>query len=103
MRAFYSDHFAFPLPAGHRFPDAKYTLLRQRVAADLASSVKLYEAPAASDEELLRVHTPAYLTRVVYGQLSPAEVRHLGLPWSPELVERSRRSTGATIAACCAA
>ena len=103
MRAFYSDHFGFPLPAGHRFPDAKYTLLRQRVAADLASSVRLYEGPAASDEELLRVHTPAYLTRVVYGQLSPAEVRRLGLPWSPELVERSRRSTGATTAACRAA
>lgn len=103
MKAFYSDHFAFPLPTGHRFPDAKYTLLRQRVAADLAPSVRLYEAPAASDEELLRVHTPAYLMRVVHGQLSPAEVRRLGLPWSPELVERSRRSTGATIAACRAA
>lgn len=103
MKAFYSDHFAFPLPAGHRFPDAKYTLLRRRVAADCAPFVRLYEAPAASDEELLRIHTPAYLARVVHGQLSPAEVRRLGLPWSPELVERSRRSTGATIAACRAA
>lgn len=103
MKAFYSDHFAFHLPAGHRFPDAKYTLLRQRVATDLASSVQLCEAPAASDEELLRVHTPTYLTRVIHGQLNPAEVRRLGLPWSPELVERSRRSTGATIAACRAA
>ncbi len=103
MKAFYSDHFTFPLPAGHRFPDAKYTLLRQRVAADCAPAVRLCEAPAASDEELLRVHTPAYLDRVVHGQLSPAEVRRLGLPWSPELVERSRRSTGATIAACRAA
>lgn len=103
MKAFYSDHFAFPLPAGHRFPDAKYTLLRQGVAADPALSQQLYEAPAASDGELLRVHTPAYLARVVHGQLSPAEVRRLGLPWSPELIERSRRSTGATIAACRAA
>jgi acetoin utilization deacetylase AcuC-like enzyme len=30
-------------------------------------------------------------------------VRRIGLPWSPELVERARRSTGGTIAACRAA
>ena len=31
------------------------------------------------------------------------EVRRIGLPWSPELVERSRRSVGGTISACRAA
>jgi acetoin utilization deacetylase AcuC-like enzyme len=36
---------------------------------------------------------------VVDGLLEPREVRALGFPWSPQLVERSRRSSGATIAA----
>jgi acetoin utilization deacetylase AcuC-like enzyme len=37
------------------------------------------------------------------GDLSEAEVREIGFPWSPGLVERSRRSSGATIEACRAA
>jgi acetoin utilization deacetylase AcuC-like enzyme len=40
---------------------------------------------------------------VAGGALSEREVRRIGLPWSPELVERSRRSVGGTIAACHAA
>ena len=36
VQAFYSDHFVLPLPEGHRFPMAKYRLLRERVAARVA-------------------------------------------------------------------
>jgi len=55
---------------------------------------------AASDEELLRVHDREYLERVKAGTLSENEVRRIGFPWSPQMVERSRRSVGGTIAAC---
>jgi acetoin utilization deacetylase AcuC-like enzyme len=58
---------------------------------------------AASDEEILLAHEADYLHRVITGTLSARELRVLGFPWSPELVERSRRSSGATIAACRAA
>src|SRR5947208_1773822 len=54
-------------------------------------------------EELHRVHSPEYLHKLREGSLSDAEQRRIGLPWSPELVERSRRSTGATIEVCRAA
>jgi acetoin utilization deacetylase AcuC-like enzyme len=37
------------------------------------------------------------------GALSSSEQKAIGFPWSPEMVERSRRSSGATIAACRAA
>jgi acetoin utilization deacetylase AcuC-like enzyme len=57
----------------------------------------------ANDEELLRVHTPDYLHRVKTGSLTDKEIRRIGLPWSPELVQRSYRSVGGTIAACRAA
>ncbi len=101
MRIFYTDHFALPLPAGHRFPMAKYTLLRQRVAGARLGDLRV--PPAASDAEILRAHDAEYLRKVTVGELSPAEVRRLGFPWSTDLVERSRRSAGATIAACRAA
>ena len=80
---------------------AKYALLRERVvAAGLAPLEGLRIPEAASDRALLRAHTPDYVARVQFGQLSPQEQRRIGFPWSPQMVERSRRSAGATIAAC---
>ena len=102
LKAFYSDRFVLPLPPGHRFPMAKYARLRVRVGQELPQ-VSLQEAPPASDEQLLRAHGEAYVCRVIAGQLSAAEQRAIGFPWSHEMVERSRRSVGATLAACVAA
>lgn len=98
MKAFYADQFVLPLPAGHRFPMPKYQLLRDAVAAALPA-VQLQPAPPASDGELALVHTPTYIDAVAQGLLSPAQQREIGFPWSTFMVERSRRSVGATIAA----
>ena len=35
MDAYYADEFVLPLPEGHRFPMAKYRLLRDRIAEEL--------------------------------------------------------------------
>ncbi len=102
MKLFYSDTFELPLPPTHRFPMAKYRLLRQRVIeSDL--DVELLIPPAATDDQLLLVHTPEYLEKVKTGNLTKIEQRRIGFPWSEKMVERSRRSTGATIAAAYAA
>jgi acetoin utilization deacetylase AcuC-like enzyme len=103
MRIFYCDHFTYPLPPGHRFPAAKYSLLRERVSSELGESCTMVVPEAASDRTLLLVHERAYLDKVVQGGLSPREMRRIGLPWSPELVERCRRSVGSTLGACRAA
>lgn len=98
---FYSDHFALPLPEGRRFPMEKYSLLRQRVIqAGLSGGEALHEARSATDEEILRAHDADYLRRVINGAPTPAETRRIGFPWTPQMVERSRRSAGATIEAC---
>lgn len=102
LRAFYCDHYVLPLPAGHRFPMEKYGRLRARVASEL-SGVILCEPRAATDAELGLAHAPEYVARVTRGELTPPEVRAIGFPWSPAMVERSRRSTGGTIGACEAA
>lgn len=101
MRAYYCDHFVLPLPDGHRFPMEKYSLLRARLAN--APDVDLAVPDPADSEQLERVHCPAYLARVFDGGLSRSEVRRIGFPWSPQLVERSRRSVGGTLAAARAA
>jgi acetoin utilization deacetylase AcuC-like enzyme/drug/metabolite transporter (DMT)-like permease len=80
----------------------KYSLLRERVLVDVPGLL-MHEAPRAGDDALLLAHAPDYVSAVSAGRLDPARQREIGFPWSPEMVERSRRSAGATMAACAAA
>jgi acetoin utilization deacetylase AcuC-like enzyme len=98
LQAFYADHFVLPLPEGHRFPMAKYKLLRDRVVQEIPG-VKMIQAPAASDGELALAHTPDYIAAIAQGTLPAALQREIGFPWSPAMAERARRSVGATVAA----
>ena len=97
MKAFYTDHFVLPLPEGHRFPMEKYSRLRDLVSGE--KNIELVEAPPATDTQILYAHDPSYLIKVIEGKLSPQEQREIGFPWSGQMVERSRRSAGATVAA----
>lgn len=105
MRLFPSDRYPLALPEGHRFPAAKYALLRRRLEdhARAGAALEFVEPHAATDEELLRVHERGYVGRVLAGTLSTAEQRRIGFPWSRALVERSLRSTGAAVDAAAAA
>lgn len=104
MKIFSTDWFVLPLPADHRFPMQKYALLHEQVAiAGLVPPARLQVPPAVSDAQIRLAHTPDYLRRVVAGLLTPSEIRRIGFPWSPELVERSRRASGGTLAAARAA
>ena len=104
MHLFYSDVFVLPLPSHHRFPVGKSVRLRERMLASDAFDPADFGVPApASDAEVGRVHCPAYVERVCTGALSAAQVRAIGFPWSERMVERSRRSSGATLAAARAA
>lgn len=104
MKLFYTDIFVLPLPPGHHFPMEKYRLLRERIVHEgIARAEDFYIPHAATDEEITRCHDPAYLSRFVNGELTAQEIRRLGLPWSERLVERARRSSGATVDACRAA
>jgi acetoin utilization deacetylase AcuC-like enzyme len=100
MLAFYSDTFVLPLPETHRFPMAKYRRLRERLVDEqvLAASDLIVPEPVGWDD-LRLVHTAAYVDAVAAGTLGADAQRRLGFPWSPEMVERSRRSVGATLAA----
>lgn len=78
----------------------KYRRLRRAVVRSEHHRRDILIVPtAATDDQIRLCHDPSYLHRVVSGTLSPAEIRRIGFPWSPKMVERSRRSTGATIAA----
>lgn len=100
MKAFYSDTFVLPLPESHRFPMRKYSRLREHLLEDgVLAPEDLAVAPAASWDDLRLVHTAAYVDAVAQGTLGADVQRRIGFPWSPAMVERARRSVGATIAA----
>jgi acetoin utilization deacetylase AcuC-like enzyme len=100
VKAFSSDRFVIPLPPGHTFPIQKYALLRQAVLDQhIIDHRDLIEPPPARISDLIRVHDPTYVEDVLQGRLTESALRRLGLPWSPQLVERSLRTVGATIAA----
>lgn len=101
MKAFAHDVYTYPLPPGHRFPLGKYRLVRQ--GAEHRDRIEVSDSRSASPDELALVHAHDYVDRVESGRLTRREELALGLPWSPALVERSRRSVGATVQAAHAA
>jgi acetoin utilization deacetylase AcuC-like enzyme len=100
LKAFYSDTFVLPLPEHHRFPMAKYRLVRERLLDErVLSPDDLCVPDAIGWDELRLVHDAAYVDAVATGTIAPEMQRRIGFPWSPMMVERSRRSVGATLAA----
>ncbi|MEQ6290843.1 histone deacetylase [Vogesella sp. GCM10023246] len=97
MLIFRTDQYPLPLPAGHRFPAEKYALLADAVAR--LAPAQLDIAPAATHDELMLAHAANYVMALFDGSIDASSMREIGLPWSPELVERSARSVGATIGA----
>ena len=104
MKVFYTDQYVLPLPDAHTFPMSKYRRLRERVdASGLLRPGELVTPPAATDDELELAHSRDYIERASQGLLTKAELNLIGFPWSANLIERSRRSSGATMWACRAA
>ena len=93
-----SDHYTLDLPTGHRFPIAKYALIREQLLwQGIAAPADFYEPGLCAEDDILRVHTAEYWCKVRELQLSAAEVRRLGLPQSPQLVRRSLSSSAGTL------
>lgn len=100
MKAFHYAHLNFPLPERHRYPLPRYQQLYTAVLrANLLPPTHVCPGPRASDNDLLLAHTADYLRKLTTGQLSNAEQRQLGLPFSELVVERARHIVGATISA----
>jgi|SRR5579871_1162634 len=96
-RLFYCDHCSIPLPPGHKFPMAKYRLLRESLAAHRV--FRMEPSPPATPETVMAAHDPGYVNAILEGTLDQALMRRIGFPWSRDLVERSLVSVGGTLAA----
>src|SRR5689334_23147209 len=78
---------------------SKYRLLRERLIDErVLAADDLCVPDAVSWEDLRLVHDAAYVDAVANGTLAADAQRRIGFPWSAMMVERSRRSVGATLA-----
>lgn len=99
FRVLYHPEFTVDL-GPHVFPAQKYRLvhdaLLERQIADLADFVV---PEPATDEDVLRVHTPEYVGKAKTGAFSPMEAATLEVPWSPSLARAKWLAAGASIEA----
>lgn len=98
FRIFYSPNYYADIGEGHVFPIKKFELVRDKLISEgTISADEIVEPEAASDEDVLLVHTKDYISRLKDGTLANKELRKLGLPWSKSLVRRSFLATSGTI------
>jgi len=95
----YHDRYDLHLGA-HVFPSQKYRLVRDALIANHHASASDIIAPApASDDDILRVHTPAYVHKLKTGTLAPHEILRMEIPYSKELIDAVWLAAGGSIEA----
>ncbi len=97
MRLYYCDHYAIPLPEGHKFPMRKYRMVRDCLSA-ANGRFEFVQAACADTETIALAHDPAYVRDFVAGTVAPSIMRRIGFPWSEGLVRRTLASVGGTLA-----
>src|SRR5260370_1385893 len=99
FKVVYHDQYDLNLGA-HVFPSEKFRLISETLLAEKIASKEDFARPAAaSDEDILRVHTPEWVRKLKTGTLTASEVMLLEIPYSRELVEAVWLAAGGSILA----
>jgi len=94
-------HERYDLNLGpHVFPSQKFRLIYELLLRDgIATKDDFLRPEPASDEDVLRVHTPDWVRKLKTGTLTASDVMLLEVPYSPELVEAVWLAAGGSILA----
>ncbi|MGL1885442.1 MAG: histone deacetylase [Reichenbachiella sp.] len=86
------------LPEGHRFPMEKYDLLPQQLLYDgTLTADDFFHPDLLSEEQVLRTHTTEYWHRLKEGKLTKTDIREIGFPYHPSLIDRGRHIANGTL------
>ncbi|HEY0564187.1 MAG TPA: histone deacetylase [Terriglobales bacterium] len=95
----YSSQYYLPLGT-HVFPGEKYRLIHDRLLSTGIAEDSDFVAPApATNDDVLRVHTPEYVEKLLTGTLSYSEQMLLEIPFSREVREGFWLMAGGSILA----
>ncbi len=95
----YSDKYYLPI-GEHIFRADKYRLIRERLLHERIAEEGDFIAPQpASESEVLLVHSPHYVNKLMEGALSAREELEMEIPYSPQVVDAFMLHTGGSILA----
>jgi acetoin utilization deacetylase AcuC-like enzyme len=95
----YHERYDLNLGA-HIFPSQKFRLIYDLLLREgIATPQDFLRPNPATDEDILRVHTPDWVHRLKTGTLTASDVMKLEVPYSKELVEAVWLAAGGTILA----
>lgn len=101
LKIAYNPIYKHPLPAGHRFPMQKYELLPlQLLHEGTCRPENFFEPGMPAVSDILKAHDNKYFEQLTRGELTARDMRKVGFPWSPELVQRELRIAQGTIEGC---
>jgi acetoin utilization deacetylase AcuC-like enzyme len=94
-------HDKYDLNLGpHVFPSQKFRLIAEALKnRSIAAREDFLEPSPASDEDILRVHTPEWTRKLKTGTLTRSDMMLLEIPYSRELVEAVWLAAGGSILA----
>jgi acetoin utilization deacetylase AcuC-like enzyme len=99
FRLIYHDKYDLNL-GPHVFPSQKFRLIAEALRSEsIASHEDFLEPSPASDEDILRVHTPQWVGKLKTGTLTASDIMLLEIPYSRELVEAVWLAAGGSILA----
>src|SRR5215468_3167052 len=99
FKLIYHDQYYLPIGA-HVFPAEKYRRIHERlIHSALAEESDFLRPQPASDDDILLVHTPAYVHKLKTGTLTAREELQLEVPYSAELVAAFWLAAGGSILA----
>jgi len=84
----------------HVFPSQKFRLIQLMLLKDEIAAPADFVLPwEATDEDLLRAHTPEWIEKLRKGTLTASEIMKLEVPYSPELAKAVWLAAGGSILA----
>jgi acetoin utilization deacetylase AcuC-like enzyme len=95
----YSEKYFLPI-GEHVFRADKYRLIRELLLQEhVADETDFIVPEPASEDDLLLVHSPLYVNKLMEGGLSAREELEMEIPYSPEVVDAFLLHTGGSILA----
>ncbi len=95
----YSEKYFLPI-GDHVFRADKYRLIVERLLQHgCADKSDLIEPSPASEQDVMLVHSPHYVNKLMEGSLSAREELQMEIPYSPQVVDTFMLHTGGSILA----
>ena len=99
FKLIYSEKYFLPI-GEHVFRADKFRLIRERLLQQgLAEESDFLMPQPASEPDVLLVHSPHYVNKLMEGSLSAREELQMEIPYSPQVVDAFMLHTGGSILA----